>query len=203
MILTHVVHLLHDTGAPAPRAPPRCPELRSARPAWAADFCVSLCSHQFRQEPGPRPRHLTGPLMLELPRRRLVAQPASAEGLVGRFPPSDPHSLRRTHVEPSPFTIPSNSLLPTPDECHGACSTSWGGSGGHSDRGCPVSQGGGRKAGHAQGCGWDDRQDRDRLACPATRWVRDRTAGLPQDRTEAVHVAAAGSRDVRRSFFFF
>lgn len=68
VILTPVVHLLHDTGAPAPRAPPRCPELRSARPACAADFCVSLCSHRFRQEPGPRPRHLTGPLMLELPR---------------------------------------------------------------------------------------------------------------------------------------
>lgn len=112
-------HLLCGEGALAPRPCPRCPELRSAPCVWTSASLSAATDFSKSPAPPPTPDQAPHP---RAPRGRPVARPASAGGLAGGFPLSDAHALRCRHTEPGPYTVPSNSLRPTPDECHGAFS---------------------------------------------------------------------------------
>lgn len=102
-----------------PQALPPLPGAASAPCVWTSASLSAATDFSKSPAPPPTPDQAPHP---RAPRGRPVARPASAGGLAGGFPLSDAHALRCRHTEPGPFTVPSNSLLPTPDECHGAFS---------------------------------------------------------------------------------
>lgn len=102
-----------------PQALPPLPGAASAPCVWTS---ASLsAATDFSKSPAPAPD--TGPGPSSSGTQGTAGGSARLSGvLAGGFPLSDAHALRCRHTEPGPFTVPSNSLLPTPDECHGAFS---------------------------------------------------------------------------------